>query len=50
VPQLNQAFEQALSRAGKHAQAATHLRTATAMYGEMGMPFWLEQAQAAVTS
>jgi hypothetical protein len=33
-------------RAGKREQAQEHLTTATAMYGEMDMRFWLEQAQA----
>jgi len=33
-------------RAGKREQAQEHLTTATAMYGGMGMRFWLEQAQA----
>jgi hypothetical protein len=33
-------------RTGKPEQAQEHLTTATAMYGEMDMRFWLEQAQA----
>jgi tetratricopeptide (TPR) repeat protein len=33
-------------RTGKREQAREHLTTATAMYGEMDMRFWLEQAQA----
>jgi tetratricopeptide (TPR) repeat protein len=33
-------------RTGKREQAQEHLTTATAMYGEMDMRFWLEQAQA----
>jgi class 3 adenylate cyclase/tetratricopeptide (TPR) repeat protein len=33
-------------RLGKRDEAQEHLNTATAMYGEMGMHFWLEQAQA----
>jgi len=33
-------------RTGKHDQAREHLTTATAMYREMDMPFWLEQAEA----
>ena len=37
-------------RTGKHEQSTTHLGTATAMYREMDMPFWLELANAAVTS
>ena len=32
--------------AGKREQAQEHLRTATTMYREMGMRFWLEQAEA----
>ena len=31
---------------GKRDQAREQLTTATAMYGEMDMRFWLEQAQA----
>ena len=31
---------------GQHEQARQHLTTASAMYGEMDMRFWLEQAQA----
>ena len=31
---------------GQHAQARQHLTTVSAMYGEMDMRFWLEQAQA----
>jgi hypothetical protein len=31
-------------RTGSRAQAHVHLTTATAMYREMDMPFWLEQA------
>jgi tetratricopeptide repeat protein len=33
-------------RTGKGEQAREHLTTATTMYGEMGMRFWLEQAEA----
>ena len=33
-------------RIGKRAQAKDHLTTATTMYREMDMPFWLEQAEA----
>jgi class 3 adenylate cyclase/tetratricopeptide (TPR) repeat protein len=32
-------------RTGKHEQAQEHLATATTMYREMGMTYWLEQAQ-----
>jgi tetratricopeptide (TPR) repeat protein len=35
-------------RTGDHARAQEHLTTATAMYREMGMRFWLEQAEAAI--
>ena len=35
-------------RAGKRQQAQEHLATATTMYREMGMSFWLEQAEAAL--
>jgi tetratricopeptide (TPR) repeat protein len=37
-------------RTGKCEQAQGHMTTATAMYGEMGMGFWLEQAQAEMSS
>ena len=33
-------------RTGKREQAQEHLTTATTMYREMGMRFWLEKAQA----
>jgi len=33
-------------RTGKPEQAREHLTTATTMYREMGMGFWLEQAEA----
>jgi hypothetical protein len=33
-------------RTGKREQAQEHLTTATAMYGEMDMRYWLEQAEA----
>jgi tetratricopeptide (TPR) repeat protein len=33
-------------RTGKREQAREHLTTATAMYREMDMPFWLKQADA----
>jgi len=36
------------SRTGKRDQAQEHLTTATAMYCEMDMRFWLEQAEAAL--
>lgn len=32
-------------RTGKREQAREHLTTATTMYGEMGIRFWLEQAE-----
>jgi hypothetical protein len=32
---------------GKPQEAQGHLTTATAMYREMGMTYWLEQAEAA---
>ena len=34
------------SRTGEREQAQEHLRTATTMYREMDMRFWLEQAEA----
>jgi tetratricopeptide (TPR) repeat protein len=33
-------------RTGKREQAREHLTTATTMYREMGMTYWLEQAEA----
>src|SRR5262249_34519633 len=36
-------------RTGKREQAQEHLTTATTMYREMGMTYWLEQAEAAST-
>jgi tetratricopeptide (TPR) repeat protein len=33
-------------RTGNRAQAQEHLSTATTMYREMGMTYWLEQAEA----
>jgi len=33
-------------RTGNREQAQEHLTTATAMYREMGMTYWLEQAEA----
>ncbi len=35
-------------RTGRHEQAREHLTTATTMYREMDMRFWLEQAEAAM--
>ena len=35
-------------RTGKREQARGHLRTATTMYREMDMRFWLEQAEAEI--
>ena len=32
-------------RIGPRQQAVEHLTTATAMYREMGMPFWLDKAE-----
>ena len=34
------------ARTGKRAEARDHLTTATMMYREMGMTFWLEKAEA----
>jgi len=33
-------------RTGKRKQAKKHVATATTMYRDMGMQFWLEQAEA----
>ena len=33
-------------RTGKREQAQEHLATATTMYREMGMTYWLEKAEA----
>jgi hypothetical protein len=35
-------------RTGKRQEAQEHLTTATTMYPEMGMTYWLEQAEAGV--
>jgi hypothetical protein len=35
-------------RTGKREQAREHLTTATAMYREMGMTYWLEKAEAEI--
>jgi len=35
-------------RTGSHERAREHVTTATAMYSEMGMRFWLEQAETEV--
>jgi hypothetical protein len=32
-------------RTGAHEQAEKHIAIAATMYGEMGMPFWLERAE-----
>ena len=37
-------------RTGKREQAQEHLTTATTMYREMDMTFWLEQAEAEMRS
>jgi hypothetical protein len=37
-------------RAGKPQDAQDHLSTATTMYGEMDMGFWLRQAEAELRS
>jgi hypothetical protein len=36
-------------RTGKREQAQEHLASATAMYREMGMTYWLEKAEAQMT-
>jgi hypothetical protein len=37
-------------RAGDSVKTEEHLRTAATMYREMGMAFWLEQAEAALAN
>ena len=37
-------------RTGKREQAQEHLATATTMYREMGMTYWLEKAEAEVAT
>jgi hypothetical protein len=37
-------------RTEKREQAREHLTTATTLYRDMGMTYWLEKADAAVTS
>ena len=39
-------FGKLYRRAGKQQEAREHLATAAAMYHEMDMPFWAEQAEA----
>ena len=39
-------FGKLYRRTGQHAQAQEHLTTATTMYREMDMRFYLEQAEA----
>jgi hypothetical protein len=36
-------------RTGKREQAREHLTTASTMYREMGMTYWLEKAEAEIT-
>ena len=36
-------------RAGEREQAQAHLASATALYREMGMTYWLEKAEAELT-
>jgi tetratricopeptide (TPR) repeat protein len=36
-------------RTGKHEQATEHLTSATTMYGEMGMTYWLEKTETAMS-
>ena len=38
------------SRTGKREQAREHFTTATTMYRDMGMTYWLEKAEAEVRS
>jgi hypothetical protein len=42
-------LSQLYRRIGQREQAQDHLTTAAAMYGEMNMRFWLEQAKAKTT-
>ncbi len=37
-----------LLRVGEHRKAAEHLGRAVAEFREMGMPFWLEEAETAL--
>ena len=46
VAQLPSRPRQALWRTGKLEQAQEHLTTATTLYREMGMTYWLEKAEA----
>jgi hypothetical protein len=43
-------FGKLYRRTGKRQEAYEHLTTATTMYREMDMRFWLEQAEAALGS
>ena len=38
-------FDKLYRRTGQREQAQEHLTTATAMYREMGMTYWLEKAE-----
>jgi hypothetical protein len=45
-PTATSALGKLSRRTGKREQAQEHLATAITMYREMGMRFWLEQAEA----
>jgi len=46
VAQCHLGFGKLYRRTGEREQAQEHLTIATAMFHEMDMPFWLEQAEA----
>jgi hypothetical protein len=46
VPHCHFGLGKLYMRMGKRGQAQEHLTTATMMYREMDMRFWLEQAEA----
>ena len=46
APPRRLGFGKLYHRTGKREQAHEHLATATTMYREMGMTYWLEQAEA----
>jgi hypothetical protein len=46
VPHCHLGLGKLYRRVGKREQAQEHLTTATMMYREMGMAYWLQQAEA----
>ena len=46
IPRCHHGLGRLYRRTGKREQAQEHLTTATTMFREMGMRFWLEKAEA----